>query len=213
MLLFDAASPTAGFPVIDKICQQGNIAETMHEIRNLLDEDKVTPTALGAWLSGLSHEELTLLWSRSVERSSHFKWFLGDNTDGYIIWLHEYKAAQLPDTVGSFAASVHNHRYSFVSQVLTGSLQVSDFELDSAQQLPVPSEKRTIGAQNTYFLSSERVHRIDATAAGTCTLVVQGPPERPYSRVFDLTSGTFRDMHDLPSRFPELISLLSESGA
>src|SRR5439155_2849950 len=133
MLIFDAASPIAGFPVLDKICQHGNIAETMHKIQDLLDEDKVTPTALVAWLNGLNREELALLWSRSVERSSHFKWFLGNNTDGYLIWLHEYKAAQLPDTVGSFAASVHNHRYSFVSQVLTGSLQMSDFELESAQ--------------------------------------------------------------------------------
>lgn len=114
----------------------------------------------------------------------------------------------LPDTAGSFAASVHNHRYSFVSQVLTGSLLVSNFSFDPIQQFPVLSETRSIQARSTYYLGSESIHRIDATAPSTCTIIVQGPPEKSYSRVFDLAKRTFSDMHDLPSRIPGLISLL-----
>jgi hypothetical protein len=211
MNLLDAASPISGFPVLDDIHQGRSIRDTMHSIRQLIDPLRLDVASLITWLNGLSPKELATLCTRSAERASHFKWFLGDSADGYVVWLHEHKADKLPDAVGSFAASVHNHRYSFVSQVLTGSLLVSDFLLDPVQQFPVLSGTRTIRSQSTYFLSSDEIHRIDATAPSTCTLVVQGPPERPYSRVFDLPNGTFHDMYDLPSRFPKLIYLLNSS--
>jgi len=209
MNLLNAASPVNGFPVLDGIRQHHNIRDTMYKIQQLIDPIRLDIASLIAWLNGLDRQELTMLCARSVERTSHFKWFLGDSINGYVVWLHEYKSDKLPDVLGSFAASVHNHRYSFVSQVLTGSLLVSDFSLDPIQQFPILSGTRTIQAQSTYFLGSEEIHRLDATAPSTCTLVVQGPPERQYSRVFDLPNGTFRDMYDLPSRFPKLVSLLN----
>jgi hypothetical protein len=209
MNLLDAASPMSGFPVLDRIRQHRGIRDVMHTIQQLIDPVRLDASSLATWLDGLDRKELAILCARSVERASHFKWFLGDSINGYVVWLHEYKTSKLPDAVGSFAASVHNHRYSFVSQVLTGSLVVSDFLLDPVRQFPVLSERRTIRARSTYFLSSEEIHRIDATGPSTCTLVVQGPPERPCSRVFDLPNETFRDMYDLPARFPGLISVLS----
>jgi hypothetical protein len=208
MNLLDAASPISGFPVLGDISDRHDMRDTMHEIRDLLDPERLEPTALVAWLEGLSQQEFAIICARSVERASHFKWFLGDSTNGYAVWLHEYKMVHLPDTAGSFAASVHNHRYSFVSQVLTGSLLVSNFSFDPIQQFPVLSETRSIQARSTYYLGSESIHRIDATAPSTCTIIVQGPPEKSYSRVFDLAKRTFSDMHDLPSRIPGLISLL-----
>jgi hypothetical protein len=211
MNLFDAASPISGFPVLGGIRPHRSIRDTMHKIQQLIDPVTLDAASLTAWLNGLNRKELEIMCARSVERASHFKWFLGDSTDGYIVWLHEYKPDKLPDAVGSFAASVHNHRYSFVSQVLTGSLLVSDFSLDPVQQSPILSGTRTIRAQSTYLLSSDEIHRIDATAPSTCTLVVQGPAEKPYSRVFDLSNGTFHNIYDLPSRFPRLISILSSA--
>jgi hypothetical protein len=211
MKLFDAASPSGGFPALDGMRDSGLLDEAVDEVMRLLDPARLGPESLIEWLGGLDQKELEILCARSVERASHFKWFLGDSANGYIVWLHEYKAAALPDAVGSFAASVHNHRYSFVSQVLTGSLLVSDFSVDDLRQFPNLFETRTIQARTTYFLSSDKIHRIDGTAPSTCTLVVQGPPEKPCSRVFDLANGDFRDMYDLPSRFPELISTLSAS--
>jgi hypothetical protein len=207
--LLDAASPVSGFPVLDGIRQHRGIREAMQNIEQLIDPVRLDASSLVTWLDGLDPEELAILCARSVERASHFKWFLGDSIDGCVVWLHEYKTDDLPDAVGAFAASVHNHRYSFVSQVLTGSLSVSDFSLDPVRQFPVRSGTRTIEARSTYFLSSDDIHRIDATGPSTCTLVVQGPPERAYSRVFDVPNGTFHDMYDLPARFPKLISLLN----
>jgi hypothetical protein len=209
--LLDAASPIGGFPVLDGIRQHRSIRDTMHDIRELIDPVRLDTSSLTAWLNGLDRKELEIICARSVERASHFKWFLGDSVNGYVVWLHEYKTDKLPDAVGSFAASVHNHRYSFVSQVMTGSLLVSEFSLDRHDQLPTLSGTKTIQAPSTYFLSSDEIHRIDSTGPSTCTLVIQGPPERTYSRVFDLPSGTFRDMYDLPARFPKLISLLGGS--
>jgi len=208
MNLLDAASPISGFPVLDGIRQHRSIRDTMQEVQQIIDPVRLDTASLIAWLNGLNRKELAALCARSVERASHFKWFLGDSANGYVVWLHEYKMDKLPDAVGSFAASVHNHRYSFVSQVLTGSLLVSDFSLDPIRHFPILSETRTIRAQSTYLLSSDEIHRIDATAPSTCTLVIQGPPERTFSRVFDLPNETFRDIYDLPSRFPEMISLL-----
>jgi hypothetical protein len=205
MNLLDGASPLSGFPVLDGIGQHRCVRDAME----LIEPVRLNTVSLITWLNGLNRKELAVLCARSVERTSHFKWFLGESVNGYVVWLHEYKAAMLPDAVGSFAASVHNHRYSFVSQVLTGSLSVSDFSLDPIKQFPVFSRARIIPAQSTYFLSSDEIHRIDATAPSTCTLVVQGPPERPYSRVFDLPNATFQDIYDLPARLPELISVLS----
>jgi hypothetical protein len=211
MNLLEAASPISGFPMLDGIGQHPSIRDAMANIQQLIDPVRLNTASLITWLNSLSRRELVILCARSVERASHFKWFLGDSINGHVVWLHEYKATVLPDAVGSFAASVHNHRYSFVSHVLTGSLLVSDFLLDPIKQLPVFSGTRTIQARSTYFLSSDEIHRIDATAPLTCTLVVQGPPERPYSRVFDLPNGTFHDMYDLPARLPKLISLLSSA--
>jgi hypothetical protein len=211
--LLDAASPVSGFPVLDGMLPRRGMHDTLHDIRKLIDNASLGAASLITWLSGLSRGELEVLYTRSVERASHFKWFLGDGADGFKVWLHEYKSARLRDGVGSFAASVHNHRYSFVSQVLTGSLTVSEFSLGPAQQFPELSRRRTIPARTTYFLSSEQVHRIDAAAPSTCTLVVQGPAERPFSRVFDIENRTFQDMYDLQSRFPELVSVLSAEPA
>jgi hypothetical protein len=211
MNLFNAASPISGFPALENVREHHDICHAMKSIRGLLDPDRLELPTLVAWLRGLSGEELTAICARSVERASHFKWFLGDSSNGYMVWLHEYKETQLPDAVGSFAASVHNHRYSFVSQVLTGSLLVSEFSFDPIQQFPIFSETITIQARSTYFLSADKIHRIDATAPSTCTLVVQGPPEKTSSRVFDLANKTFSDMRDLPSRFPEMVSLLNAS--
>ena len=209
MNLLDAASPISGFPVLDRIHQHRSIRDNMRDIQQLIDPVRLGNSSLVTWLNSLDRKELEIVCVRSVERASHFKWFLGGSVDGFVVWLHQYKADELPDAVGSFAASVHNHRYSFVSRVLKGSLFVSDFRFDRARQFPVLSGTRTIPAPSTYVLSSDEIHRIDATDPATCTLVVQGPPERAYSRVYDLPNETFHDMYDLPARFPTLISLLS----
>ncbi len=208
MNFLDSASPLSGFPVLDAICRRCSVHDAMHEVLQLIDPISLGTASLRDWLGGLNQEELEILFSRSVERASHFKWFLGENAHRYVVWLHEYKAVNLPDAVGSFAASVHNHRYSFVSRILAGSLSVSNFSYDPARQCLKLSGQVNFPAETTYFLSSEEIHRIDATAPSTCTLVIQGPPERKYSRVFDPISGSFHEIFDLSSRFPDLISLL-----
>ena len=208
MSFFDSASPINGFPVLDAICRQYDISEALHEVLQLIEPISLQTASLRDWLSSLSQKELDILSSRSVERASHFKWFLGENAYRYIVWLHEYKNADLPDAVGSFAASVHNHRYSFVSRIIVGSLSVSNFSYYPDHKRLEFSSHIKFPAEATYFLSSEEIHRVDAAAPSTCTLVIQGPPEREYSRVFDPTDGSFREIFELPARFPDLLTLL-----
>lgn len=208
MNFLDSASPLGGFPVLDAICRRRSAPDTLHEALKLIDPVSLRAATLRDWLNSLNPKELDILFSRSVERTSHFKWFLGENAQRYIVWLHEYKAVKLPDAVGSFAASVHNHRYSFVSRILAGSLSVSNFSYDTDRKRLKVSEHINFPAETTYFLSSEEIHRVDAAAPSTCTLIIQGPPERKYSRVYDPISGSSHDIFELSSRFPELLSLL-----
>ena len=79
MNLLDAASPISGFPVLDGIHQSHGIRGTLQEILRLLDNVRLDSASLIAWLNGLSQKELTIVCARSVERASHFKWFLGES--------------------------------------------------------------------------------------------------------------------------------------
>jgi hypothetical protein len=208
MSFFDSASPLSGFPVLDAICQRYDAPDALYEMLQLIDPISLQTAPLRDWLSSLSQKELDILFSRSVERTSHFKWFLGENAYRYIVWLHEYKHVDLPDAVGSFAASVHNHRYSFVSRILVGSLSVSNFSYDPDHKRLELSKHTKFPAEATYFLNSEEIHRVDDAAPSTCTLVIQGPPEREYSRVFDPANGSFCEIFELSARFPDLLTLL-----
>ena len=114
--------------------------------------------------------------------------------------------------MGSFAASVHNHPlficFPGLDWIACGERFFAFAFLAVSRSYRNKNYSRSLFK---YFLSSDKIHRIDATSPSTCTLVVQGPPEKAYSRVFDLANATFRDIYDLPSRFPELISLLGSS--
>lgn len=213
MSLLESASPITGIPLLDKITHDANTLAAMSQILCLLEPAQLAPKTIANWLKSLDEKELNTLFARSVERTSHFKWFIGCTSNNYIVWLHEYKAGMPSAVAGSYAASIHNHRYAFVSRVLSGSLYASEFKLDPEKVYPQFVRTRRIGAGSVYALNSNDVHRIDRTDPGTSTLIVQAPAERSFSRVFDPQSGSYQDIYDLPSRLSNLVSLLSEESA
>jgi hypothetical protein len=210
MSFLQSANPITGFPLLEEISRKTDTLHAMSQISRLLQPTQLSPQAIAGWLRNMGKEELDFICARSAERASHFKWFLGSTSNRYIVWLHEYKPTMPPPVAGSYAASVHNHRYSFVSRVLSGSLSVSEFALDKSGANPRFVESRRITAGYVYTLTSDEVHRIDRTDTNTCTLLVQAPAERSCSRVFDLESGSYQEIYDLSSRLLTLVSVLSQ---
>jgi hypothetical protein len=209
MGLFTDASSDNGFPALDDLSWRDRTEEALAEARELLAA-KELPEDLAAWLSARPPEELEQIVERSIERATHFKWFLGAVPSAYAVWLHEYKPPEDFARATSFAASVHNHRYGFCSRVLRGGLDVSAFGTPRRPGEPIRLVgRRRVEAGGTMTLSHEDVHRIDQVAPQTCTILIQGPVARNFSTCYDPRSGYGRRVYDLESRLPQTLALLA----
>jgi hypothetical protein len=178
-----------------------------------------TATRMTALLSELlaDRDHLAAAAARSYRHVNHFdKIVLVDSRDtaGYRLTLHfwcpPYTEAELDDEL------IHDHRFSFWSNILTGRLNSVDFAVSAAsdqifQRYRYSPERDkvtttsnfyeftgTIGLAHTgnsqkitgesYYLSYERIHRVLLPREQvTCTLVLRGPRERHYSNVFNTT--------------------------
>ncbi|MEU6034695.1 hypothetical protein ABZ801_04750 [Actinomadura sp. NPDC047616] len=208
MNLFAGACPESGFPVLDRLSWGGEEGhEALRAARDLLASATV-PQELASWLAAQPERELERIADRSLERTTHFKWFLGAKPGQYTVWLHEYKAPDVFAQAMDFAASVHNHRYGFCSRVLSGALHVSDFAIGGDERIRV-SRTRTVWEGETMLLTHEDVHRVDRVEPRTCTLIVQGPVARSFSTCYDVATGRRRRIYDLQSRLPRTIELLT----
>jgi hypothetical protein len=122
------------------------------------------------------------------------------------LWNPPYTEEELNEEL------IHDHRFSFWSTVVTGTLRSESFSraeggLNFRQYEYVP-ERRTrmnfyefVGeavlrsdgatekpAGTSYYLSYEKIHRVQLPhTAMTCTLVLRGPRERSHSNVFNTT--------------------------
>lgn len=209
MKLFTGASPDTGFPILDQLMWNGNGSQAaLQDAEHLLAVPKL-PEELASWLIEQPERSLERIADRSLERTTHFKWFLGARQGKYTVWLHEYKS---PDTfahAADFAASVHNHRYGFCSRVLSGALHITEFAKDRPGEPIKPMRTHTLSIDETMLLSPEDVHRVDQVDPHTCTLIIQGPVTRCFSTCYNIASGSQRRVYDLPSRLPRVIKFLA----
>lgn len=184
MLFYEGADPQSGFPVLDLLGWATGPADALTKAAKLLADPEVSRPGLTSWYD--KHRRwFAALDDRSVYRVSHNKWFLGESAPHYQVWLHEYHAvASLPNGRGSFAASVHNHRYDFCSRVLSGRLVVEYYDL--VDDWPVNPTTEVVEAGQVYTLAADRVHRVVDVADGTMTCVVQAWATRSRSTVYDL---------------------------
>ncbi|MEU8275815.1 hypothetical protein ACFYOK_10115 [Microbispora bryophytorum] len=209
MSLFTKATSHTGFPVLDDLPWRSAPQKALQAASGLLVSDEV-PRELIAWLAARTSDELGQITDRSLERPTHFKWFLGGRPADYVIWLHEYKQPEVFAQATSFAASVHNHRYGFCSRVLSGGLHVSTFSPPAGPGGPVLLvERRHVARGQTMILSHEDVHRIDRVEPRTCTILVQGPTARNFSTCYDITTGSSRRLYDMQSRLPWTMATLA----
>ncbi|MEV0381734.1 hypothetical protein [Nonomuraea sp. NPDC050643] len=211
MNLFKDACPIKGFPILDSLPWRKEPEVALCDARVLLQPASLAEE-LAVWLTSLTAEQMDRIIDFSVERSTHYKWFLGRQPHGYTVWLHEYKPPEVFAYAIGFATSVHNHRYSFISRVISGALNVSAFMayLNDDHPLVLTGQSRIEQGQ-TMFLEHEDIHRIDHVDSHTYTVLIQGPPARDYSICYDPETGVSHRIYDLRSHLPRTFAHLVES--
>jgi hypothetical protein len=209
MSLFVDASPLKGFPVLDALPWGEDPAGALGHANELLeDEGDDLSHGLRKWLEQFRPDEIAYIGRRSSEKSTHQKWFLGEGGSAYSVWLHEYAPPDVFARSSRFAASIHNHRYSFTSRVLAGALHTVEYDEDpKAADRVVVTAKRSIEAGGTMRLSADTIHQIEAVAPRTRTLLIQGPIVRHYSTCYERGGGR-RDIFDHESQFSVMLNEL-----
>jgi hypothetical protein len=147
---------------------------------------------LKGYLGSLSSAEFTALIGRSRETTTHFAWcLLAGHDDPFSVWLHEYKPQQ--DWREGYADSVHNHRYHFCTNIISGAYTHERFgaELDDAGAgiNSVTLLRSTVCPAGTGgFLLADEFHRIPSAEDGTMTLLVKSREIRSWSMSYDPTT-------------------------
>ena len=158
--------------------------------------------------------DLALVASRSYRHVNHFdKLMLVDNgpASHYRLTLHLWEPPYSETELN--AELIHDHRFSFWSAIVAGTLQSQNFVVRPGganfrryQYIPekagetttanfyqfcgeeqldetAPS-KESVGEQ--YYLAYHRIHRVALPEDSmTCTLVLRGPRERNFSNVYN----------------------------
>ena len=139
---------------------------------------------------------------RSVEKTTHYKWFLGGPADGsYELWLHEYKPRGMRRE--GHATVAHNHRFWLSSVLLRGGFTDSRFRRDdSSPSLLERISDRRLEAGDTMVIDADEIHSLSDLEDGTITLIVQSAPIRSYSEVFE--GGSRKVYFDLEAKLTDL---------
>jgi hypothetical protein len=215
MPLLERAVAAGRFPSLDCLSWRSDPARACANAAELLTEDDTVAQQLVVWVADLRPRQKRQMLDRSVEKGTHYKWYLGGHHSDYAVWVHQYRPASVFVSSDRFAASIHNHRYPFVSRVLSGSLYVSTFEVslsDETRCIVSSKGRQALNVGDVMFLDSNDVHRIDRVLDDTITIVVQGPPARHYSMRFDPQNGHCERIYDLDALFPSLTSAFTKSG-
>jgi len=140
---------------------------------------------------------------RSVEKTTHYKWFLGEGSSGrFQVWLHEYK----PKTHRreGHATVAHNHRFWLTSLILRGGFTDTRYErtAEGDRRLIAPIASRVMRTGDTMVLAPDEIHALGELQDGTLSLIVQSKPVRSFSEVFE--NGTVRRYADLDAKLADL---------
>lgn len=138
---------------------------------------------------------------RSVEKTTHYKWFLDEDAAGrFQIWLHEYK----PKTHRreGHASVAHNHRFWLTSLILRGGFTDTRYEREGDSAAISPIESRRMEPGDTMVIDPDEIHSLSGLEDGTLSLIVQSKPIRSYSEVFE--RGEVRRYYDLEAKLSDL---------
>lgn len=132
----------------------------------------------------------------------------------FTIWLHRYYN---PDSASGRATTVHSHRYSFTSLVLSGGFtnrlyrfegrDGGDGRLEGGVEF---DEDRVVRAGDVYTMHPDAIHLVTDLRPDTKTLILQSEPQFHWSTAFDLETGAVRHIPDLEAAFERFQRSLSE---
>jgi hypothetical protein len=197
--------------ILEKLPRDGS-EKTVQENLSLIERIGQPSTILPIFDQIISDKALCAdIAKRSYRHVNHFDKIVlidSENEQGYRLtlhfWLPPYTEKELHDEL------IHDHRFSFWSNILTGDLLSENFiraEVGKTyQQYQYVPEKHSLSnfytfkgefplsqtapgkktAGQFYYLSYERIHRVLLPkTAMTCTLVLRGPRQRNYSNVYN----------------------------
>jgi hypothetical protein len=161
---------------------------------------------------------LSLIATRSYEHANHFYKILlvsSDEPHAYRLSIHRWHLGFDDPLPGE--EPVHNHRFSFWSNIFRGRMSASTYaEVDGVAQecdvlpkyryLPTSTgnvhvcqyqgesrlkkvASKTYSAGDVYYLHYNTLHRVHAPGRGEqlCTLVLRGPRERKFADTYNVS--------------------------
>lgn len=146
---------------------------------------QVIREALRRWLDTTVDVDKLIVAAR--ETSTHYVWPLAANSRGYGLAINEFKHPR--DMISGYATTLHDHRYSFVSLLLSGGYtQVrSDIEMvEPGQANRIHELRRDILAEGDIVtVNHAEFHRLVAIRERTITLVARCPAVKEESLSID----------------------------
>ncbi|MBV9794870.1 MAG: hypothetical protein JO016_13120 [Actinobacteria bacterium] len=193
-------------------------------IGDLTDETTLTKVA-EAWLEHRDMQivrEGLLQWLETTvdigqlrtaarETSTHYVWPLYLGGRGYSVTINEFKDPD--EIVKGHANTLHNHRYSFVSLVLSGGYKQIRSEIDfinPTQVVQIRDLGEDIVAEGSVTtVNHTDFHRLLAIKRRTVTLIVKCPAAKKESLSVD--TGTLRVVKHIPveARVRQLLDTLA----
>lgn len=168
-----------------------------------LKRDSIDHDAAHRYLCELQRSDFQSLLCRSVETTTHLKLSLFTTSHrGLRVWLHVYKPWS--DNEDRYAASIHNHRYSFASKILSGGYRECTW--------PVTDEQLGVPIRNSYRsgdiieINSDAVHSLEYVEPETVTFIVQFPTNNTFSTVYSPDGSGTKQLYDLESKIERLRS-------
>lgn len=143
------------------------------------------------------------LYRTSLETGSHVKWLLwGGFGSDLSVWCHQFK--NKTDRTETYAHSLHDHRYEFVSVVLLGGYTFDNFPVVDGVARQEDGSARSYGVGDANVVRLSMAHRMTALQKDTVTVVIQGPALHQSSYVYDVAGRRAREFPDLALRMASL---------
>ena len=158
-----------------------------------------------------SFADIAKLRTGARETATHYVWPLVSCDSGCSVCINEFKDP-LEMAVG-YATTLHDHRYSFVSLVLSGGYtQIRDaVELCDRHHVSKIHEvgQDILTEGDIVVVNDAEFHRIKGIRRSTITLVVKCPPTKNESLSIDLRTGRVRRHMPVEARVGRLIEALA----
>src|SRR5229473_8666398 len=106
MPLLERAIAAGRFPSLDCLPWRSDPLAACAYVAELLAKDNTVAQQLIVWVSDVRPWQKREMLNRSVEKGTHYKWFLGGHRSDYTVWVHQYRPASIFVSSDRFAASI-----------------------------------------------------------------------------------------------------------